>query len=483
LVYELDYSVDSTFPAADTTTETTFPPIFQPANPMPVSNTAPVGQRYYWRVRACVEATPDCSDYSPTWWVNVGRNDHDIQADGYDDVLIGMPWETQSGFYQQGAIAVFDGASNFAPMSGDVYYESNEGYRQGYDVAMVDIDGDGYCEAVAGQYGLDGRGRVAIYPGGASGLNTSGTFQPAQPPGFEIGWRYGKRVANAWDLDGDGYHDLAVAKPDQGQELNNEGEVFVYFGGDAFDGSSPTTLSGISVNDQFGAAIDGGGDINADGYDDLIVGAPNEGDGVVRIYFGSSSGISTAADVSLANPGSGGTFGSEVSILGDLDGDGDAEFGVVDGASDIIYVYLGDDAPSSPELTIGSSNANASFEGNIGPMGDVDGDGYGEFAVMLDENLSTMAGARAVIYRGGPTLDKVQDGSLSYSNGANYPMGPGFAEPADYNGDGHADFVAIPYAGWGQRAYVWTGDGTFSYTTSPPQIGGSLNVEVEASVY
>lgn len=84
--YELEYSDDSTFDPPKTTRVNTTSSTHTPPIPLPVSIVPPVGTRYYWRVRACIEDA--CSEWSSTWRLNLGRKKRDINGDGRSDLAI-----------------------------------------------------------------------------------------------------------------------------------------------------------------------------------------------------------------------------------------------------------------------------------------------------------------------------------------------------------------------------------------------------------
>jgi hypothetical protein len=137
---------------------------------------------------------------------------------------------------------------------------------------------------------------------------------------------FGRWVRTAGDVNGDGYTDLLVGAE---AALSSNGEVAVYLGSATGLAASPAvTLSGSDTNGSFGWSVDGAGDVNADGFSDVIVGAPhaNTSTGIAYAFMGSGTGLSMTSTTSLSGPsGSNGQFGSPVAGAGDVNGDGFAD--------------------------------------------------------------------------------------------------------------------------------------------------------------
>src|SRR5688500_15527057 len=105
---------------------------------------------------------------------------------------------------------------------------------------------------------------------------------------------FGYSAANAGDVNGDGYDDQIVGAPGEGSLGTDAGRAFVYFGGPGGDAVADLTLTGQGAGDNFGVSVSTAGDFNADGYSDVIVGAPyndvgGSNSGRAYIYFGGSA--------------------------------------------------------------------------------------------------------------------------------------------------------------------------------------------------
>jgi len=264
----------------------------------------------------------------------------------------------------------------------------------GYGVASAgDVNGDGYADVIIGaplySNGQTFEGAAFVFLGGPSGI-ASGSEASADAivesnQGFTS---FGSSVASAGDVNGDGYADVIVGAPSYSNSQSGEGAAFVFLGGPSGVASAdPSTAAAVLESDQADAALGKGvasaGDVNGDGYGDVIVGAPDysHGDadeGAAFVFLGSPSGVasadpSTAAAVLESNQGSGVSgapphFGSSVATAGDVNGDGYAD--VIVGAplytagqyaEGAAFVFLG----SATGVASGDpSTASATLESN-----------------------------------------------------------------------------------------------------------------------
>lgn len=131
--------------------------------------------------------------------------------------------------------------------------------------------------------------------------------------------RFGNAIADCGDLNGDGNDDILV-----GAHLTNSntGRVYIYFGGVIMNSAVDLILNGEASNNYFGISVAGAGDVNSDGFQDVIVGAYgySSNTGRAYIYFGGYS-MDNIADVILTGPSTL-SFGYSVSSAGDINGDG-----------------------------------------------------------------------------------------------------------------------------------------------------------------
>ncbi len=315
----------------------------------------------------------------------------DFDADGYDDLAIGVPGDRVGGA-RGGAVNVLYGSSSGLSDVDQYLHQGSEtlggsvedGDLLGASLAADDFDGDGYDDLAIGAPGEDignvsDAGLVYVVYGSSSKLDISGADvfhqdTPKVKQKAEAGDRFGAALA-AGDFDGNGYIDLAVGVPGEGVGGYAGAGVVQIFPGKR---SSGITTRGDQVihqgqagvkespepGDGFGASL-AAGPVDADGYDDLAVGVPGESvaskvaAGMVHYFPGSRDGVTDFGDrlinqdlVDLKGSSeSGDGFGSHVAV-GDIDGDGHADLvagipgedvlGVVD-AGAVAIVFGGSD--------------------------------------------------------------------------------------------------------------------------------------------
>ena len=383
----------------------------------------------------------------------------DVNGDGYADIIASANFY-DNGQNDEGAVFGWFGSStglgaNGTPANADWIIESNEDTAYlGECVATAgDVNGDGYSDVIVSSdqmisNGLQREGKVALYTGSASGLATQSGWsnEGGQDNAF-----YGQSVASAGDVNGDGYSDVIVSAYlyDNGQ--TDEGRVYIYHG--SATGLNPTanTISeSNSANAQFGYSVSTAGDVNGDGFSDVLVGGPNwAGQGRVYVFHGSLAGISSVWNYSLFGDISGEFFGCAVSTAGDVNGDGYSD--IVIGAENYTngqtqegraYIFNG----SSTGLnTIYSwvaevNQANAKYGHSVSTAGDVNGDGYSDVVVgaWTYDNGQSDEGA-AWIYYG--SLTGISGATLLEINFVSATFGSSVASAGDVNGDGYSDVI------------------------------------------
>ncbi|HSR33898.1 MAG TPA: FG-GAP-like repeat-containing protein, partial [Anaerolineae bacterium] len=157
----------------------------------------------------------------------------DVDGDGYSDVIVGAPGYGDDGLTQEGKVWVFHGSSTGLKASSPWSREGGQnGAHYGWSVGTAgDVNGDGYADVIIGvelwNGGLSNEGRASVYHGSFDGLETSPSWYGE---GDQASAHYGTSVGTAGDVNGDGYADVIVGAPNYNKNLADEGQTFLYYG-------------------------------------------------------------------------------------------------------------------------------------------------------------------------------------------------------------------------------------------------------------
>ncbi|HEX9792606.1 MAG TPA: VCBS repeat-containing protein, partial [Planctomycetota bacterium] len=235
----------------------------------------------------------------------------DLDGDGTPDLLIGEPGNNGNGGLN-GAVHALSGAN------GATLHQFQGGSREKVGGAVAnagDVDADGTPDIV---FGVPVRSSIALYAGAVEIRSGRTGALIYEIPGWQDQDLMGSAVAAAGDWNGDGFADVAMSAP----IAFGTGVVIVVSGA---DGRNLAWLRGLSASDAFGQRLAAAGDVDADGVPDLLVGAPSAGLG----HEGAVAVISGRTQLNLAVHHGSKTqsfFGVSLASLGDLDGDGHAEY-------------------------------------------------------------------------------------------------------------------------------------------------------------
>ena len=377
----------------------------------------------------------------------------DVNGDGYGDVIIGACWYDNSET-DEGKAFVYHGSASGLSADPNWTAEVDQASAEfGCSVSTAgDVNGDGYSDVIIGarfyDNGQEGEGMAFVYHGSASGLSALPVWTAESN---QVYARLGCSVSTAGDVNGDGYADVIVGVRlyDNGQSA--EGAAFVYHGSVSGLSADPSWIAeGGQSGAEFGDSVATAGDVNGDGYCDVIVGAyPVKGKAFV--YHGSASGLSADADWIAEGEQIDAMFGDKVATAGDINGDGYCD--VIVGApvydnghnaEGKAFVYHGSAAglSANPAWTAEGDQDHACFGYSVGTAGDINGDGYCDVIVGAKgyDNEHTGEGAVFVYYGSLAGLSAVP---IWTAEGGRYlaDFGNSVATAGDVNGDGLSDVI------------------------------------------
>ncbi len=415
----------------------------------------------------------------------------DVNGDGYSEVLAGaFGWDNPD--FSEGKAFVWYGHPDGISGAADWGVEGNQvlaAYGQVIDSAG-DVNGDGYGDVVVTAPYYDGLaaddGRAYIYLGSIGGLSTSASWaaSPGQPSA-----NFGYSAASAGDVNGDGYGDVIIGMPGRTNPQSSEGAAWLFLG--SATGLSPDLSNGWEGNQadaRAGTAVACAGDVNGDGYDDILSGAPfydngQTDEGLVFVFFGAPNGMTNSYSQILEANQAGARFGSSLSSAGDVNGDGYSDIIVGaprwtngDSQEGAVFVYLGSATglATVPQRVIEGAGINRHFGESVSAAGDLDIDGYSDVVVGAS-GAGTNSEGTAYLYRGSSSgllslayWTRTGDGGASGGS-----FGFSVAGGGDVDGDGYSDVIVgdpdwtnpSTYEG---RVYLFSGN---QHETNPTDTG------------
>ncbi len=379
----------------------------------------------------------------------------DVNGDGYSDVIIGAP--SGPGSILGKATLYLGSATGLSAAPAWTGTGENMDDLYGYVVASAgDVNGDGYGDVLVGAPGFPNyawRGKLYLYLGSSTGLSAASAWTKT---GENVEDRFGYSTSSAGDVNGDGYSDVLVGAYMFG---GDEGKVYVFNGSSAGLPSVADWTAMGTPSSFYGANVSNAGDVNGDGYDDVIVGAhlhdvtPNDNRGGAFLYNGSPSGPSASPSWSAFGAHSGAQFGECVSYAGDVNGDGYSdvivgEYFYTNGTNTHTgraYVFQGSPfvgLPAGANTIIEGTQLDGQMGISVCAAGDVNGDGFGD--VIVGAHLQSMFylnQGMASVHLGSAAGTSATAAWSAYGIGTGSRFGFGVALAGDVNGDGYSDVV------------------------------------------
>jgi len=437
----------------------------------------------------------------------------DINGDGFDDIIIGAKSADPNGSGSGETYVVFGKASGFNAsfeLSTLALGDGTDGFVlngigasdfSGSVSSAGDVNGDGFDDILIGAQGGDPNGSASgetyVVFGKAAGFGASFELSTLASGGGTDGFVLNGIAANhltgdvisSADINGDGFNDLIIGSSFAAPNGNFSGEVYVVFGkGTAFsdpfelsslasgNGSTGFVINGIAASNRVGTSVSNAGDINGDGFDDIIIGSSATSPGTTYVVYGKGTAFAASLELSTFAAG-GGADGftitgidasdnaTRVSSAGDINGDGidDLIIGATEGDpngsnSGESYIVFGNAAGFGASLdlsTIASGDGTDGFvinginandrAGRVSSAGDFNGDGF-------DDLLIGAAGASYIVFGKaagfGASLELSTIASSDGTEGITFTsidqgdtLGRSVSSAGDINGDGFDDIL------------------------------------------
>lgn len=387
------------------------------------------------------------------------------------------------------AVGVLLGASGFGCVraysgaTGALLWQTNGpalGSRFGTALAsLADWNGDGVGELAVGawQASVPGAIGVGIVRVLSGADGTLVLERRGDAPNDHLGWS----VGDAGDVDGDGLRDFVAGAIDDDDGGSSAGSVRVFAGG---SGATLLTVHGTAPLQLFGSSVCGLGDLDGDGHAEFAAGAPSAPglsapSGFVRVHSGASGAVLWSSSGLAPRD----AFGISIDALDDVDGDGARDLLV--GAQQVPalgpgYVRVLDGRTGALVLHLAGDPATRSFGACVRGIGDVDYDGRGDFAVGAPERFVAGGAAGSVGVYSGASAALLFERTGSAPN---QRLGSALAGGRDVDGNRSPDLLAgaptaaAPGANTGRVLAISGND------VAPPLAHDPLEADVDALSY
>jgi hypothetical protein len=367
------------------------------------------------------------------------RGAGDVNKDGFGDLVVGARWDDNHGT-NSGTVTVFNGKTNAVLWSfnGDTQYD-----HMGTSVSGAgDVDNDGWADFIGGADGDDNHGTASgaarVWSGKTGAVLYN--FDGDSPDDA-----FGTTVSGAGDVNNDGFDDVMVGAPFDDNNGVSSGMVRVYSGK---TGAVLYTFNGDAPDDFFGFSISQAGDVNADGFADMIVGAPyadpvGSTSGLAKVFSGKTGAVLYTFKGSAA----GDNMGYSVSSARDVNGDGYSDLIVGAPYADlfapeagVVKVYSG--KTGTVLYTFTGNSSTDLFGVSVSGAGDVNSDGHDDVIVgAIWDDVNGINSGSAKVFSGA-------NGNLMMTLGGDITqvqLGACVSSAGDANGDGFGDLLASSY--------------------------------------
>jgi FG-GAP repeat/RTX calcium-binding nonapeptide repeat (4 copies) len=435
----------------------------------------------------------------------------DVNGDGFGDVIIGVSNADPHGTGSGSSYVVFGNAGGFPPviglssLNGTTGFQLNgeqDGDYSGLSVSAAgDVNGDGFDDVIVGAFAAAPHGATSgasyVVFGKAQGFQSVIELSALDGvTGFQISgeaasYSTGRAVASAGDINSDGFDDMIIGAPSASPHGSNTGASYVVFGKaqnftsvievSALNGATGFQINGEAAGNKSGASVSSAGDMNGDGFGDVIIGAPEagpngNGSGASYVLFGKAQGFNSVIELSALNGARGFQIsgvaenhnsGRSVAAAGDVNGDGFGD--VIIGAylaspngsySGSSYVVFGKAKSFKSVVELSALNGTNGFKLNgeavedysgytVGSAGDMNGDGFSDVIVGAhgaDANGSYTGASFVVFGKAGGFAPNFNLSALNGKNGFQLNgevegdrSGRPVALAGDVNGDGLSD--------------------------------------------
>lgn len=329
-----------------------------------------------------------------------------------------------------------------------------------------DINGDGFDDIVIGVEGVEGHDEQQFYMAQVF----FGGVIPHNSPDLELTGQTthetGRSVSAAGDVNGDGYKDLLVG--------GTIGRTYIFFGGPHMDSIPDVTLTGDGGADYFGISVSGAGDVNNDGFDDVIVGAYNYqgGKGRASLFYGGAN-MDNVRDV-IFEENNHQQYGQCVKGVGDINHDGfdDIMIGSTltsgapgSGGTGRAYIYYGGSNMDNIADKSFTDNVFGGVFGGAITASDINGDGIKDI-IISGRHVGAYGGAFYVFYASFNNIDTIADVAI-YNTAGNYNYFGNSISADDFNHDGYADIIVGAWGNNSDRGKVYVFYGGVSMDNTP----------------